>query len=183
MLGAMDEPSPEGPYDNFFENFTHSVAATRLLLGEAHRNGRLIEGLMLYAAIVDALLRNLVALETAPRDGYKRTLDRRYFVHDKSKWLTERRIYAEARDCMVIDDALFLELEDLYRFRNTVVHRFIVSQVAYSDVAPKLDQYNAIMERLLAQLAAIEQPDGEDKSPERTEAMRRRVARKLRPPN
>jgi hypothetical protein len=180
---SMADPSPEELYDNFFENFTHSVAAVRLLLEGAHRNGSFIEGLMLYASIVDGLLRNLVALEMAPRTGYSRKLDSRYFVHDKSKWLTERRVYAEARSCKVIDDDLFAELEELYRFRNLVAHRFIVSPVAYSDIPPRLDRYNVIMERLLAQLAAIEQPDEHDISSERADVVRQRIERKLRRSN
>jgi hypothetical protein len=50
--------------DNAFESFTHSVGAARHLLAQAHARGSLIEGLALYASLIDALLRNLVALKT-----------------------------------------------------------------------------------------------------------------------
>jgi hypothetical protein len=54
--------------DNHFENFTHSVAAARVLLAQAQQRGSLIEGLALYASVIDALLRNLVALKTGERE-------------------------------------------------------------------------------------------------------------------
>lgn len=170
-------------YDNFFESFTYSVAASRILLSEAHSRGSFIEGLMLYASLIDALLRNLVALETGARTGHTRSLDSRYFVHDGSKWLNERRVYAEARAAGVIDEATFMELEDLYRFRNIVVHRFIVSPVAYSDIPPKLDRYNALLESLFEQLREIEQPDDEQLSPERIGSIRTEISRKLHRPD
>jgi hypothetical protein len=170
-------------YDNFFENFAHSVAAVRVLLGTANEVGSFIEGLMLYATIVDAVLRNLVALETAPRDDQTRHLDARYFVHDDSKWMNERRIYSEARDCGVIDQDLFAELEELYRFRNVVIHRFIISPIAYNDLIPRLDQYEVITQRLLARLAEIERNDGEEVTADERVAINQRIQRKIHRPD
>lgn len=165
---------------NFFENFAHSVAASRVLLAAAHKNGALLEALVLYASVIDALLRNLVALETGDRDGYSITLDSRYFYHDPTKWMNERKIYAEARSCGVLSDSELAQLEDLYKFRNIAIHRFIISNVTYTEIGPKLEQYEVIYTRLLDQLREIEQPDGEEIDAEREAAMRRRVARKIR---
>jgi hypothetical protein len=78
------------PDNFFFENFTHSVATIRLLLAEAHKRGSLIEGLVLYASVIDPLLRNLVALKTGERDDTSLHLDPRYFYHDDTKWMNER---------------------------------------------------------------------------------------------
>src|SRR4051794_17389118 len=81
-----------------FENFTHSVSAVRLLLGRAHENGNLVEGLVLYASVVDALLRMLVAHATGERQGTVTHLDLRYFIHDETLWMNERKVYRAARD-------------------------------------------------------------------------------------
>lgn len=165
--------------DNFFDNFTHSVAAARLLLGEAHKRGSLIEGLALYASLIDALLRNLVALKTGERRGTTIHLDSRYFYHDDTMWMNERKVYAAAHSCGVLTDAELSELEELYRFRNVIIHRFITSGVRYSDIAAKLDQYEAIYTRVYEQLRAIEQPDGVELDHEEVRGAHQMIARKL----
>ena len=163
----------------FFENFTHSVAAARLLLKRAHEQGSLIEGLVLYASSIDALLRNLVALGVGDRDGTTIQLDARYFVHDETKWMSERRLYAEALDAEVLTETEFRELEDLYTFRNAVIHRFITSGMTYAEITSRLDRYEVILRRLFERLAEIEQPDGEVLDEETDRRIRERVARKL----
>lgn len=165
--------------DHFFQNFTHSVAAARLLVTQAHERGSLIEGLVLYASLIDALLRNLIALQTGERKGESIQLDPRYFYHDDTKWLNERKVYAAAHSCHVLTDAEFSELEALYTFRNSIVHRFIISGVTYSEIASKLDQYEVIYGRIVEQLKAIEQPDGVALTDAELAETRNRVARKL----
>lgn len=166
--------------ENPFVNFTHSVAAARLLVSQAHERGSLIEGLVLYASLIDALLRNLVALKTGERRGTSTQLDVRYFYHDDTKWMNERNVYAAARSCHVLTDSEFHELEGLYRFRNVIIHRFILSGVTYSEIASKLDQYETIYGRILEQLRAIEQPGSVELTEDEVAASRKRVAQKLR---
>jgi hypothetical protein len=161
-----------------FENFTHSVAAARLLLGQAHEKGSLVEGLVLYASVVDALLRILVAHATAEQEGTIKHLDLRYLRHDETLWMNERKVYKAARDSGVLSESEFDELEELYRFRNVVVHRFIISGIAYGEIGPKLDNYEAIYCRVMARLEAIEQPSPSLSSDE-TAVVRARIAQKL----
>src|SRR4051794_20164371 len=106
-----------------FENFTHSVAAARLLTSRAHESGSLVEGMELYASLIDALLRILVAHATGERDGHVKHLDLRYLRHDDSLWMNERSVYKAAKDSSVLSSAEFEELEVLYKFRNVVIHR------------------------------------------------------------
>lgn len=165
--------------DNAFENFTHAVSAARLLLAQAHARDSLIEGLALYASLIDALLRNLVALKTGEGRGATTYLDLRYFYHDDTMWMNERKVYAAAHSCGVLTDTELSELEELFRFRNTVIHRFIISGITYAEIAPRLDQYEGIYERISEQLRVIEQPDGADLNDEEVRRARERVARKL----
>jgi len=144
---------------DFFDNFTHSVAAARLLLEKAHDQANFIEGLVLYASSVDAILRNLVALKSGAKQKDGISLDPRYFYHDDSKWMNERNIYREALDYSVITQDEFQELERLYAFRNVVIHRFIISNISYAQIAPELIKYEIIFKKLFDQLKEIEQPE------------------------
>jgi hypothetical protein len=172
--------SPIEMNENFFDNFTKSVAAARLLLSKAHDQGNLIEGIVLYASSIDALLRNLVALKAGKRKGNLTNLDPRYFYHDDTKWMNERSIYKEALDYKVITRADYHKLEDLYDFRNIVIHRFIISNITYADIAPKLINYEVMFNKLHNKLRKIEQPDKAPKlSDKEVDNIRRRIASKI----
>jgi hypothetical protein len=161
-----------------FENFTHLIAAARKLLGRAQQSGSPIEALVLYSALVDGLLRMLVAHETGDREGHVTQLDLRHFIHDAHRWRNERQVYRGAAECGVVSEQERRQLDDLYDFRNVAVHRFGISGVTYDELLPRLDAYEAIYRGLLAQLEAIGQP-APPVSPEQEQAIRARVARKL----
>jgi hypothetical protein len=165
--------------ENYFENFTHSVAAARVLLTQAHQRGSFIEGLALYASVIDALLRNLVALKTGDRRGTTIHLDSRYFYHDDTMWMSERKVYSAAHSCGVLTDTDLSELEELYSFRNTIIHRFIISGVRYGDIAARLDRYETIYKRISEQLRVIEQPDGDQLNDDEIRRAHERITRKL----
>jgi hypothetical protein len=161
-----------------FTNFTHSVAAARALLVRARDSGSYIEGLVLYASLIDALLRILVAHATGRREGHITQLDPRHFRHDKTLWPGERDIYRAARDAGVISERVFQELQQLYTFRNRAIHRFIISGITYDELVPRLDAYEVVFKRLYEQLEAIEQP-APPLDEEEVAAVRARIARKL----
>ena len=96
-----------------FQNFTHSVSAARLLVNRAHENGSFIEGLVL-ASLIDAFLRILTAHATGERDGTVTHLDLRYFRHDETLWMNERKVYRAAHTCGVLSEPGLDELNDLY---------------------------------------------------------------------
>jgi hypothetical protein len=161
-----------------FVNFSHSVAAARALMARAQESGSWIEGIVLYASVIDALLRILVAHATADRDGSVTHLDSTWFVHDDRVWRNERAVYKAALDAGVLIEQQFEELEELYKFRNVVIHRFVISGITYDVIPSALDEYELIYRRLMAQLEAIEQP-APPVSDEQVKAIRGRIARKL----
>jgi hypothetical protein len=61
-----------------------------------------------------------------------------------------------------------------------VIHRFIISGVTYAAIAERLDQYEAICDRALARLSAIEQPDAVELADDERTAVRRRILQKIR---
>ena len=150
-------------FENFFDNFTHSCAAARALLQKAHDQGNLIEGLILYAALTDAFLRNMLAIKTGGKVTDSTTvyfgsiaLDSDLFRHSSKRWFSEREIFRMALAANVVSEDEFQVLNDLYSFRNRIVHRFITSDVSYSDIAPRLIQYEHLYETLYEKLALIE---------------------------
>jgi hypothetical protein len=176
---STQSESAEWQAGEFFENFTHSVTAARLLLQRAHKSGSFIEGLVLYASSIDGVLRNLLALRLGDRNGTVIQLDPRYFYHDDTKWMNERDVYAEAVKSNVLTEPEFQELKELYRFRNAAIHRFIISGMTYADIAPRLDKYEIILTRLLERLREIEQPDGDPLPNETRAKVHARLARKI----
>ena len=101
----------QGPED--FQNFTHSVSAARLLMSRAHENGSLIEGLVLYASVIDACLRILIAHATGEVEGTVTHLDLRYVRHDEALWMNERKVYREAHACGVLSKSERRKLDEL----------------------------------------------------------------------
>jgi hypothetical protein len=116
---------------------------------------------VLYASAIDAVLQNLVALRLGKRNDTVIKLAPRCFYHDDTKWMNERDPYAEAAKAKMLTKPEFQELEELYRFRNTVIHRFIISGTTYAEIAARLDQYEIILTSLLGRLREIEQPDSD----------------------
>lgn len=143
--------------ENFFANFTNSFVAARVLLKSANKEGSLIEGLILYAALVDAFLRNLLAVDGK---GSKETieLNKDLFIHNEKNSYSERKIYKLAYEAQIINEDEFLELGGLYTFRNRIVHRFIISEVSYAELAPTLERYELIYKRLYQKLSDKEKP-------------------------
>lgn len=161
-----------------FLNFSHSIAAARALLARAQERQSWVEGIVLYASVIDGLLRILLAHATGERDGDVTHLDTTLFVHDDRVWRNERTVYKAARDAAVLTEQQFVELEELYKFRNVVIHRFVISGITYDVIPSALDGYELIYRRLMAQLEAIEQP-APPVSDEQVRAIRDRIARKL----
>lgn len=161
-----------------FVDFSHAIAAARALLARAQERQSLIEAVVLYASVIDGLLRILLAHAVGDPDGNITHLDTTWFVHDERIWRNERKVYKLALDAGVLTDEQFEELEELYKFRNVVVHRFVISGITYGVIASALDEYEGIYRRLMSQLEAIEQP-APPVSDDHAAAIRERIAKKL----
>lgn len=173
--------------NNFFEDFTHAFGAAFFLVKEAAERGSLIEQLILRASVVDGTLRNLVAIATGVeenevrRDGVlyfgMKALDPTFFLHDENNWFSERKMYALALRAGVINNDEFKELNELYNFRNRMVHRFIISGVKYAELEPHLMRYEAIEEILIERLSELE--DKEKMTEEESTKLVKGIAEKI----
>ena len=64
-----------------------------------------------------------------------------------------------------------------------MIHRFIISPIAYNDLISRLDQYEVITQRLLARLTEIERNDGEEVTADERVAINQRIQRKIQRPD
>ena len=138
-------------------NFINSIAATRSLLQRAHDHGFLIEGLVLYATLIDGLGRIAVVLKQQI-ENKSSDFNSKYIHQDGNKegYYTERQIYKFALEKRVFDEDLFDEINDLYDFRNKVIHQFVVSEIEYSHLELVLIKYELIYTRLMNIVYSLE---------------------------
>jgi len=131
-----------------FQNFLRAFGATRLLLQRAYERGSLIEGLVLYAALVDGFCRICLVLKEQfeKKNG---DINQKYiYQHDDEPNFNERKIFGLVFEKKIIDKNLFKELNTLYDIRNKVIHRFFISEVEYSHLEIVCTRYEKVYEQL-----------------------------------
>src|ERR1700745_2107816 len=95
-------------------NFVHAFGAARMLIQKANKEGALLEGLALYAALTDGFLRIGLVLK---RQIVKNTMDIEDVLITQEKngqYYSERQIQRRACAEGVIPEELFKELGALY---------------------------------------------------------------------
>lgn len=133
-----------------FANFLRAFGACRLLLQKAHEEGSLVEGVVLYAALLDGQLRISIIL----RDQIDRKTEEidEALVTQKNErsFFTERAIYQLAFAREIINQDILNELNDLYDKRNAIVHRFFLTPIQYADLPPILLRFETLFQKLYA---------------------------------
>ncbi|MBI2639755.1 MAG: hypothetical protein HYW90_02590 [Candidatus Sungbacteria bacterium] len=138
-----------------FENFLHAFGAARLLLKRAHDSGFLIEGIILYASIIDGLLRNALILKS--QLGSKGSvIDEALISQEGRSRYTEKMIYSLALNKRIIDQELHSELMHLYGMRNGIVHRFFLTGIEYAHLPEVLIRYEHLYNILFRIVYALE---------------------------
>lgn len=120
-----------------------------MLLQRSHEQGFLIEGLVLYAALVDGFCRIALVLKQQIVNQSP-DFDVRYIYQNEkdTNYYTEREIYRQSLGGGIIDEDLFNDINALYDFRNKVIHRFFISEIEYSHLGLVLDKYELVFQRL-----------------------------------
>lgn len=138
--------------NNDFErlkNFINSIGTTRILLQRAYGHGFLIEGLILYASLVDGFCRIALVLKGQIKND-SQDFNENYIFQDENNnnHFTERDIYRLCLKDNILDKKLFDEIEALYDVRNKAIHRFIITEIEYNHLELVLDRYELIYQRL-----------------------------------
>jgi hypothetical protein len=137
-------------------NFVHAFGAARLLLQRANKEGFLIEGLALYSSLTDAFLRIGLVLKRQLLNKNNTVDDLLISQEQSGKFYTERQIQKFALSEQVIDEPLYKEIEDLYSFRNDVIHKFFLTDLRYGQLPPILERYEMVYKQLYKLIWALE---------------------------
>jgi hypothetical protein len=124
-----------------FSNFLRAFGATRILLQRAHKEGFLIEGIVLYASLLDGLLRITLILKSQ-LDAKDDTIDELFIFQDENgPYYTERQIFKLAHCKKIINQKLYKEINSLYDQRNKIIHRFFLTDIEYGHLPNFLNRY------------------------------------------
>ncbi len=125
---------------NFMNGFTASVQLSQ----RAGEDGFFIEYACLIASIIDGLLRIGLILNYQLKNRTDDVLDSLLYQSDEDKIISERHIYKMALEKNIVSQNLFNQLENLYKQRNRVIHRYIISDISTREVLDIGMQYEQI---------------------------------------
>lgn len=131
-----------------FSMFIKGVAAASLILRKAVRNGSFIEATCLITNNIDALLRTGIVLKQQIILSNS-VIDNEWIYqgpNDKRK--TEKDIYKKSKEMGIIDEKISNELDNLYNYRNKIVHRFIISEITVAEIEKTVYGYYALQKRI-----------------------------------
>ncbi len=127
-----------------------------MLLRRAHDQGSLIEGMALYASLLDGLLRIGLVLKRQLKSKTDSIDDSLIQQTQSGTFYTERQIYRMALQEGVIDEPIFQELSELYNRRNDIIHKFFLTSITYDSVAGDLVRYEGIFKQMYEIVYSIE---------------------------
>lgn len=139
-----------------YEKFMASLAASFDLKNRALTNGSFIEFSIIVANQIDAYLR-LAIVMTEQLKNKTDDLNLQYlFQAPTDKPVMERKIYSIAKDYDIISNNLYDALEELYKERNKMVHRYIISDFRTRQLLEIAYKYESICEQVRLIMKEIE---------------------------
>ena len=117
-----------------FSHFMSGLTAAAQLLQRAGENGFFVEYICLATAVIDASLRVGLILQHQIKTRTDEILDSLLYQTDEHRIVSERQIYGMALQEDILSQDLFDKLESLYKKRNRVVHRYIISDITTEQV-------------------------------------------------
>jgi len=151
----MIRPEPSSP-DEKFVHFLGGFAAAAQLAKRAEDRDHHIEYIILAASLIDGLLRMGLILHHQIETKSSVIPDELLYQATDDKIVSEREIYGRAHAAAIIDDALKNELDDLYSWRNRVVHRYIISDLTTADVKDVASDYRKAVSRASRAIYEVE---------------------------
>ena len=141
---------------NKYENLMASLAASYDLKWKALENKSMIEFLVIVGNQIDAFLRMAIVLKKQI-DDKSNEVDVSFLFQDENDTpLMERKIYTQAKTLGIISEKTYTELERLYKDRNKVIHRYIISDFKTMYLYEIAIEYETICEDVRLDLKNIE---------------------------
>lgn len=107
-----------------------------------------MEYIVFSANHIDALLRLSIILNSQLKRKNEEIDLGLLFQAETDKAITERTIYKRCLDLCIITNGLFTELERLYKERNKVIHRFVITDIRSEDVFNLALEYEKIYKKI-----------------------------------
>ncbi|MBA6421518.1 hypothetical protein [Pseudomonas sp. 5Ae-yellow] len=117
-----------------FDRFQAALAASYDLLDNAIESDSFIEAIAVSANQIDAFLRLSIVIAIQLRNETDEVPLKYLFQAENERGLMERTIYDDALKYNVIKDVDHEELNSLYKLRNRVIHRYIISDIKTRDL-------------------------------------------------
>ncbi len=137
-------------------NFMKGLEAASQLLYLAKNKGCFIECVCLSATIIDASLRIGIILKHQLDSETDNILTDLIYQADEDKIITERNVYKRALTVGVIDKEMYDKLELLYKQRNKVVHRYIISEITTEKIVLIAKEYEQVIDSIKNYLDKLE---------------------------
>jgi hypothetical protein len=129
-----------------FDLYMSSIATIMEMKNNAIEKESHIEYIVFSANHIDALLRLSVIL-TNQIENKNEDIDLKLlFQSETDKPIMERTVYQKCLDLKIITIYLFNELERLYKERNKVIHRFIITDIRTEDIFNLATEYEKIFD-------------------------------------
>ena len=139
-----------------YEKFMASLSASFDLKNKALENESLIELLVIIGNQIDAYLRMALVMKKQLADKTNLIDITLLFQGENDTPIMERKIYSQAKEANIIDGEMLDKLEMLYKQRNKVIHRYIISEFKTRYLYEIIAEYEAICEKVRLALQAIE---------------------------
>jgi hypothetical protein len=137
-------------------DFLRGFAAAVELDSRAANQGCFVESVCLTASLIDGFLRMGLILRHQLETGSTELLEDLLEEDATDSIVSERDVYRRALAAGVIDRRLFDELESLYKDRNRVVHRYVISAITTDEVLAIAISLDAAKEAVANQIADLE---------------------------
>ena len=131
-----------------FDLYMSSVAAIMDLKNRAIEKESHIEYVVFSANHIDALLRLAIILTNQITNNNEEIDLSLLFQGEQDKPIMERTIYQKCHDLRIINNALFNELENLYKERNKIIHRYIITDIRTEDTIKLAMAYEVVFEKI-----------------------------------
>jgi hypothetical protein len=139
-----------------FDRFQGALAASYDLLDNAIESDSFIEVIAVSANQIDAFLRLSIVIAVQIKNKTDEIPIKYLFQAEDERGLMERKIYDDALKYKIITDNDHKELNSLYKLRNRVIHRYIISDIKTRDLPEIALRYVEASEKVRLMLRDLE---------------------------
>lgn len=140
-----------------FDLYMSSIAAIMALKNNVVDRESYIEYVVFSANHIDALLRLSIILTNQINNRNEEIDLKLLFQSESDKPIMERAIYQRCLDLKIISNILFNELENLYKERNKVIHRFIITDIRTEDILKLAVDYGKAFDKVDNIISTLEE--------------------------